>query len=68
LLSISESKRKSTSNEDLKIIKKPMEEVEEPSGHSITPLEEPGSIKPIKQAMGEDEEHSDVESLVRYFT
>ena len=68
LLTISESRRRTTSDEDLKMIKKPVEEGEEPSGESITTFEKPGSIKPIEHAMGEDEEHGDLESLVSYFT
>ena len=68
LLSISENSRMTTSDEDLKRIKKPLEEGDEPSGDSITILEKPGSIEPIEQAMGEVEEHGDAESFVSYFT
>ena len=68
LLTVSESRGRTTSDEDLKMIKKPVEEGEESSGESITTLEKPGSIEPIEYAMGEDEEHSDLEALVSYFT
>ena len=54
-LSISETIGRTTSDEDLKMIKKPMEEGEAPSGDSITTLEKPGADEWTRQACADGE-------------